>query len=433
MPRRLHILALALAAAWLLASDGVRHAAADAAWPRWRGPHGNAVSSESGLPVAWDRERNIAWRTGIPGEGSSSPIVHGDRVFVTSSREYGTRRLTHCLSATDGQVLWTRELADENPEITSALTGHAAATPATDGQRVVAFFGNAGLVAYDFAGRLLWHRDFGEFDSELGLASSPVFYGDTVVQLCDHDGKWYSTFDSFLIAVDAATGETRWRTERRGLERSWSTPIVIPLPDNAENESHHDRLPRHELVVAAQDELRAYDPQRGDLLWRVTGLTGWVTPSPVFAEGLIFATSGKNGPVLAVRPGGRGDVGSTHVAWKEPQGGPYVCSPLAYRGRLYVVNEAGVLSCRSLRDGRLLYRQRLNGKFTASPVAAAGRLYLVNEDGTTYVVAAEDAFQLVATNRLDEFTLASPAIANGRIYIRTEHKLWCIAAEEPRP
>lgn len=377
-------------------------------WPRWRGPDGNAVSAETRLPVEWSRERNVAWKVEIPGEGASSPIVWGDAVFVTSAFEDGMRRAVHCLDRKTGKTLWRREVGDENPERTSALTGHAASTPVTDGTRVVAFFGNAGAVCYDFSGERLWRRRLGEFASELGLASSPILCKDRVILVCDHDGTRFTSFDSFLVALDLKTGETVWKTDRPGLERSWSTPVLVP---------------GGELVVNAQDELRGYDPDTGRLLWKAGGMTGWVTPSPVFGKGLIFASSGKDGPVLAVKPAGGA------VAWKEERGGPYVCSPLLYGDHLYVHDETGRLVCRDAGTGEVVYRARLKGKFTASGVAGDGKIYLTNEEGTTFVVKAGKEFSILAENRLDEECLASPAVSRGAILLRTRKHLACVRAD----
>ncbi len=390
-------------------------------WPRWRGPHGNGVSDETGLPVTWSTTDNVRWRVELPGEGASSPVVVGDQIFLTCAIDDGERRMVLCLDRLDGKELWSREIADDNPEATSAVTGHAAHTPVVADGRVVAMFGNAGLVCYDVDGRQQWHRDLGDFETELGLASSPIVHEGVVYSVCDHDGKWYKTFDSFLIALDLKTGETRWKAERRGLFRSWSTPILAATPDG-----------RTELVVSAQDELRGYDPQTGELLWQVQGTAGWVTPSPVFADGVIYATSGKDGPTVAVRPGGRGDVTETHVVWKQDRGGPYVCSPLLYHGRLYVPDEHGFLRCIDARSGEVLYRQRLGGKFTASPVAADGRVYVTNETGTTFVLQDGESFQSLARNELDEECLASAAISRGAFFYRTGHHLYCIAAPHDR-
>jgi hypothetical protein len=387
-------------------------------WPRFRGPDGNAVSSESPLPTTWSTTSNVRWKTAIPGKGFSSPVVWDDRIFVTSAFDHGLRRAVHCLDRAGGKLLWSREIEDQNPERTSSMTGHAAATVAADGRRVVAFFGNAGAVCYNYAGKCLWKQTFGEFDTELGLASSPVIHRGRVFLVCDHDGSRINSFDSFLAALDLETGKVVWKTERRGLYRSWSTPIVVPGKGG-----------KPELLVNAQEHLRAYDPDTGQELWRVGGMTGWVTPAPVFTHGLVFAASGKNGPVMAIRPGGRGDVTASHVVWKHATGGPYVCSPLVSGDHLYLHTEDGFLSCYEARTGKRLYQERLGGKFIASPVAGDGKVYLTNEEGTTLVLKAGPKFEVLSRNRLEEYTLASPAISQQEIYLRTEKHLYAIAGK----
>ncbi|HXG12585.1 MAG TPA: PQQ-binding-like beta-propeller repeat protein [Gemmataceae bacterium] len=388
-------------------------------WPRWRGPDGNAVSSESPLPQRWGKKENVRWKVRVPGEGFSSPVVWEDRVFLTSAFDGGTRRVVHCLDFPSGRFLWTGEVRHPHPEQTSAMTGHAAPTPATDGRHVVAFFGNAGVVCYDRDGRQLWRHELPEFDSELGLASSPVLGRDRVFLVCDHDGDRFRSFDSFLLALDLKTGKPLWKTDRHKLYRSWSTPILVPTADGGQ-----------ELVVNGEERLRGYDPETGKELWQVGGMTAWVTPSPVFGRGLIFATSGKDGPTLAVRPGGRGDVTATHVVWQHKRGGPYVCSPVLYGDYLYVHTEQGILSCYEAATGKLQYRERLDGKFIASPVAGDGKVYCTNEDGTTFVVRAGPRFEVLARNALEEYTLASPAISAGRLLLRTERHLYCIGASK---
>ena len=373
-------------------------------WPRWRGPEGSAVADGSPLPATWSTTRNVAWSVVVPGEGSSSPIVSGDAVFVTSALQGGTRRILHCLDRRTGATRWTLETKDADPERTSAITGHAAATPATDGRRVVAVFGNAGAVCADVSGRRLWSRALGEFDSELGLASSPILHDGRVYLVCDHDGDRSKSFDSYLVALDLGTGEVLWKTERPGLFRSWSTPLVVG----------------DELIVSGQDEVRAYDLRSGRPRWSVGGMSGWVTPSPVAGKGVVVAVSGKDGPTVAIRPGGE-------VAWRVERGGPYVCSPVLYRDLLYVGDETGRLLCRELVSGKELYRARLRGTYKSSPVAGDGRVYFTNEEGVTSVVQAGPEFRLLAENRLDEECLASPALADGAILLRTRTRLWCIA------
>jgi len=386
-------------------------------WPRWRGPDGNAVSAETALPLRWSRTENVRWSTEIPGEGSSSPIVWEDRVFITSALDHGKRRVVHCLDRKNGKVLWSQELADKNPETASAVTGHAACTPATDGQHVVAWFANAGLVCYDFSGKQLWHKQLGEFDLDLGLATSPIIHRDRVILVCDHDGDRFTSFDSFLVALDVKTGKEVWKSERRGLFRSWSTPVIVPCSDKSE------------LVVNAQEELRGYDPETGKPLWRLPGLGQWVAPSPVFAHGLIFTASGKNGPLVAVRPGGAGAV---KPVWRHETGAAYVCSPLVVGDHLYVHTDAGILTCYEAKTGKTIYKERLEGKFSASAVAGDGRLYFINEAGTTLVIRAGPKFEVLAKNALEEYAVASPAVSQGDLFLRTETRLFCIGGKVPR-
>ena len=389
-------------------------------WARWRGPQGSAVSVEAGIPLKWDQNRNIRWKTAIPGEGSSSPIVWNDRVFLTSAEDEGCVRWLHCLDLLSGRIVWSAGVEHDWPELTSALTGHAAATPTTDGQRVFTWFGNAGLSCHDFSGRQIWHLDLGAFESELGLASSPVLVDERLILVCDHDGTRFKSFDSYLIALDPHTGRTLWKTPRSGLLRSWSTPIAV---EHAQGKA---------LIVNAQDQLRAYDLVSGRQQWSVAGMTPWVTPSPVVAEGLIFASSGRDGPALAVKPGGRGDITDTHVAWKQSRGAPYVCSPIVYRGYLYLLNETGIVTCLKARTGELQYRQRLGGKFYSSPVAAENRLYLTDELGVTWVIGAGDSFQVLAKNRLATGCLASPAISAGCLLLRSRDHLFCVSIQPER-
>lgn len=404
-----------VAIAWpIIAWQGTTTARAED-WPRWRGPRGDGTALDSGVPRAWSATENIRWKTPIAGEGSSSPIVWRQHVVVASADEQGRRRWVHCLARDSGAVIWSREQIDLRPESTSALTGHAAPTPVTDGERIVAWFGNAGVMCFDFHGNLLWCTRLGEFETELGIASSPVMHGGLVFLLCDHDGNRFNNFDSFLVALDVVTGAVRWKSERPRMYRSWSTPLLVD-----------DRAGSPQLIVCGQEEMRAHDPRTGDLIWSARGLSEWVAPTPVFADGMLFATSGRNGPLIAVRAGGRGDVTASHVAWRFAAGGSYVCSPLVVGGRLFLLAETGVLACRDVRSGHEIYRERLPGRFTASPVAVLGRspesetlLYLVSESGDTSVIRGGDSFELVARNSIDEPCLASPAISDGGLFLRT--------------
>lgn len=393
--------------------------ARDADWPRFRGPNGSGVATDPELPLHWSRDTHVIWSAPVPGEGASSPIVVRGRLYVTSAQDDGLERSVHALDAASGTLLWTRNIASDSPEVASSVTGHAAATPASDGEHLVSSFGNAGLFCHDARGALLWHHDLGEFETELGIAASPVIHRGRVLLVCDHDGDRFSSFDSYLLALDIETGEEAWKTPRSGVYRSWSTPIVVA------------EAGREELVVCAEEEMRGYDPQSGSLLWNVRGLTSWVAPSPVYDSGRIFMTSGKAGPILAVRPGGEGDVTATHVAWREERTGAYFISPVVYEGRLWVLRSNGVLTCHRAESGDLIFRGRLEGKFTASPIAGAKKVYFTAEDGTSWILRSADELSIEGRSSLDEYTVASPAVSEGRLFFRTETRIFCIGSERP--
>ncbi|HUT34540.1 MAG TPA: PQQ-binding-like beta-propeller repeat protein [Planctomycetota bacterium] len=382
-------------------------------WPGWRGD-GSGIGPEAGLPLRWDTETNIAWKTPMPGKGNSSPVVHAGRIFLTAWDDAGRTRSVLCLDAKDGKLLWQRDLTADVVAKTTHKNGYASSTAVVGGvssPRVFAFFDSPGLVALDPDGKLLWTRPLGPFKSDWGMASSPILYKDSVVQVCDDDGG------GFIVGVDAVTGEVRWRTPRPD-PRQYATPILI----------EHQGKPQ---IVVNGMTVVGYEPATGRELWRCRGMNHLCSPSAVYADGVVYAASGRNGPAMAIDPGGSGDVTETHVRWFLPIGGPYVVSPIVCplpclpgdNGHMRFVGP----------DGSVVLEHRLGGHFTASPVGADGKLYWTNELGKTHVldvsqVAAErPALRLLATNPLGERVYASPAIADGRLYIRTSKSLFCIA------
>lgn len=411
-------------------------------WPRWRGPDGSGVSSSTSIPLNWSPTTHVRWRLPLFGEGSSSPIVLNGTLIVTSATDSGSRRHVVCIDAKRGRIEWVRTVRDPDPEITSALTGHAAATPAMNEQLIVASFGNAGLVALDHDGRVLWNRRFERLQSELGFASSPILVSDLVIQVVDHDGDGFRSPHSFLIALDVQTGQTVWKTERPGLMRSWSTPIVVPAVGDLTGRMPSSRVQHADvLVVSAQDEVRGYAVDSGKLLWAIPGNTGWVTPSPVWDPMLnrIVVVSGRKGPLIVLRPVGnprlQGDPDwrlPPQVAWRQESAGPYVVSPLVLNGRLCVLDEDGICNVYGVASRQRIARRRLNGRFTASPIAVGEHLLATNENGTTFVLRAASDFEVLAENRLNEPTLASPAVAGNALYIRTEQALYCIESDDCR-
>jgi outer membrane protein assembly factor BamB len=382
-------------------------------WPRWRGPSGQGLVAPARYSNAWSATSNVKWRVPVPGEGNSSPIVWADRIFLTTAYERGARVSLVAFQRSDGRKLWETFLPQSSAEWAHQKNGHASATPVTDGQLVYASFGSNGLAAFDFAGKLVWHHRFGALNNYHGPAGSPILYKDRIFLYQDGEGSGGQR--SFVAAFDAKTGRTLWETPRRETV-GWGTPVVINVVD-------HD-----ELIVSSQGRVTAYDPQTGRELWSVRGNTYEVIPTPVVAHGLVFCSSGRAGPTIAIRPGGKGDVTATHVAWSTPRGSPFVPSGIAVDGLLYLINDMqSILTVYDAQTGTLAYQSRLGTAqregFSASPVAVNGELFFTNDDGETFVVKAGKQFALVHTNTLGERTLASPALVEGVWYWRTASSL----------
>ncbi len=379
-------------------------------WPRFRGPTGQGETNAAALPTEWDAGgRNLLWRTRIPGRGNSSPVVWGDRVFLTSADPKGTERFVHCLARADGRVLWTRQAPKHPPEPgVRDKNGFASATPVTDGERVIAFLGSCGLVCYDQGGKLLWNYDALKVNTMHGTGASPVLYKDLVILAQDQIGA-----DSIFLALDKRTGKVAWQ-DKRPRAMTWSTPVVVRVGD-------HD-----ELVLAGAGTVRGYDPATGKERWVLRGPTVEVIPAVVVGRDALFSASGRNGPVVALRPGGSGDVTDTHLVWRTVRVGPHVPSPVLVGGRLYVANDTGVVTCLDAATGKLVYQERLPDHFSASPVAAGDLLYFPGESGTTYVVRAGDRLDVIARNDLGAPLLASPAVVEGQLLLRTQDELVCV-------
>ena len=393
------------------AADDPRHA-----WPGWRGD-GSGLSSETDLPTRWDAQNGVAWKTGIAGEGSSSPIVWGDRVFLTASTEGGRTRLVICLDSDSGKILWQTPL-EADATSTYPRAGRAPATAVTDGQRVYAFFDSPGLVALDYSGRVAWKAALGPFNNPYNMASSPILCDDLVVHKCDHQGQ------SFIVAFDKRSGQERWRTPREG-GLHYATPISFVHEGS------------RQIVVNAQT-ITSYDAPTGKELWSCRGMKHATTPTPLYEDGLVFATCGRNGPSVAIDPGGSGDVTDTHVRMRVASGGPYVPSPLLHKGLFLITGDDGRITFVD-RRGRRVLRHRIRARFTGSPVAAGDRIYWTDEKARTHVLdtsasnGPEPKVSTIAVNALgDETCYASPAVADGRIYLRTAKHLYCITGGEAR-
>ena len=415
---------------------GITAAAADPGtgnWPGWRGGDGSGVSAERDLPTRWNAEEGVVWKTPVPGAGNSSPVVWGERIFLATS-ESGRKRSVLCFDRANGKPLWQTAAPSQAAEKSHKKNGFASSTPATDGERVYAFFGSAGMLAVDFDGKSAWHRDLGEFTTQWGTASSPVLFEDMVIVNCDQDGEASRGCGdsvptrSFLVALNKRTGEQVWRVDRSDQPRSWSTPVLVPVEAvDARDAASSTHI---ELVLNGGNRVWAYDPRTGEALWNCSGTTQWVTPTVVHGDGLVFAVSGRNGPTLAIRPGGRGDVTSSHVVWQAKKGGPYIPSPILVDGRLTMVNDGGIVTSYDAKTGEQLFQQRIpSSEFSVSLVYGDGKLYITSESGDTFVLSAGSEFRILTTNSLGERSLCTPALAGGRIYLRTERHLWCIGKQ----
>jgi outer membrane protein assembly factor BamB len=423
-------------------------AAAD--WPQWRGPNGTGATHETNLPVRWSASENVIWKAPIGGLGVSTPIVSGDRVFVTSQIGSGVRRegnhprlvqggdaasagerelgasrrvqaadgkttfLVESFSRADGKRLWQYRL-DAEGTLPGVHDKHnlASPSPVTDGQMVYAWFGTGQLVALDMNGKQVWRRHLGQeispFEVIWGHSSSPTLFEDLLILLCDHEPA------SYLLAVDKRTGKERWRADRGKGRMSYSTPLVVNTPSGPE------------LIVNSSERVDAYDPRTGTHLWHTGGTNRFPIPMPVFHDGLIYMSRGyRSGPYMAIRPGGRGDVSKSHVVWESATGAPYISSLVFDAGLIYMATDVGAITVVDAKTGQRVSQQRIDGVFSASPVAGDGKIYFVSETGETIVLQSGRTPAVLARNDLGERAVASPAISNGRIFIRTDDHVFCI-------
>ena len=383
-------------------------------WPGWRGPSAQGYVKGSGYPDTWSSTENVLWRVSVPGEGNSSPIVWRDRIFLTTSRTGGRKLSLLSFRRTNGKMLWETAIPRHGIERGHDKNGHASATPITDGKLVYALFGTHGLYAFDFDGKIVWHAQVPKLDNYHGSAGSPVLYRNTVILYQDHQGQ------SFVVAFHKQTGDMIWKT-KRDARTGWGTPVVIRAGR------------RDELIVSSQHKVTGYDPATGTELWSVTGNKFEVIPTPVVGHDLVFASSGRAGPTIAIRAGGRGDVTDTHVVWTSPKGAPFVPSAIIVDEQLYTINDMqAVVTSFEATTGKVLFQGRLGRApregFSASPVTVDGKVFFTNDDGETFVLKAGPKFELLHVNRLGARTLASPALVDGRWYFRTRNELICIGS-----
>ena len=414
-------------------------------WPQWRGPSASGVSSEAPLPIQWSDSENVAWKASLTGVGISSPIVWGDRVFVTSQTGSGEVRpgprlvqggnpldagerplvkgpagngkVTFLVSAFDrssGRRMWEFELPAEGP-LPSVHEKHnlASPSPVTDGERVYAWFATGQIAAIDFAGKLVWKKhlgaDYGPFDINWGHGSSPVVANDRIVLLCYHERA------SYLLALNAKTGAVDWKADAPAGVTSYSTPLIV------------DAGGKRQIVVNSSLGVAGHDFSTGARLWQFEEPNRFPIPTPVLHDGVIFLSRGyRSSPFMAIRPDRTGNLSSSDLVWRVASGAPYISSIIYYDGLIYMTGDVGVLTVADARTGERVHQERVGGVYTASPVASDGKVYLVSEDGETIVLAAGRPPRILARNRLNARQLASPAIAGGRLFIRSDNALFAV-------
>jgi len=397
-------------------------------WPQWRGPEATGVAPAANPPAEWSESANIRWKVPVPGRGSGSPIVWGDRVFVlTAVSESGqtAEGVTHryvvmAFDRETGAVVWEKVAREEAPhESTHRQNGtYASASPVTDGEVLIASFESRGLYAFDLDGNLIWEKDLGDklMRNQFGEGSTPALHGDTIVHVWDQIGG-----QSFVVALDKRTGEERWRQDRDEID-TWATPLIVEANGRAQ------------VIVPAMERVKSYDLQTGEVVWETEGLTMNVIPSPVYEDGLAILMSGFRGNSLKAidLTKAEGDItGTDAIVWTHDRDTPYVPSPLLYDGILYILkSNSGILTAFDARTGEPHYAlQRLEGvdEVFSSPVGAAGRVYITSRGGHTVVLEHGEAFEVVGANTLDDGFDASPAIVDGEIYLRGYRFLYCIA------
>jgi len=413
-------------------------------WPQWRGTGGSGISTETGVPLEWSESKNIAWKTAIPGRGHSSPIVWGDRIFLTTSIEGpivpGAEAVRHyrrgeeylhpdsvganhsytmklfCLDLKSGRVRWEKTVYEGTVhDNRHKKNTYASATPATDGRFVYLSFEAEGVYCYDFDGKRIWKTSLGKIaKGGMGPGTSPVLYENLVILQCDQE---YGE-GSFIAAVDKKTGKEVWRVSR-DQRRSWATPLLIKTAQ------------RTEMVTSGPNKIISYDPGTGRELWSAPGVVSNPIPSPVAGQGLVFVTAGSDTKrAFAIRLGGSGDLaGTSNLVWSYDKGTAYVPSPILYNDYLYLVTDAGAITCIEAGTGKVIYQTRIPmaARFTASPVAFEGKILFVSEDGDSFILKGGPTPEILNANALGEPVYASPAIVPGRILIRGQDNLYCIA------
>ena len=386
---------------------------AESNWTQWRGTHGNGLSTASHVPESFSSD-NVVWKTEVPGVGQSSPIFWEDSIFLSSATDGGNKRVVVAIDRKTGEIQWQTVVWEGEAEDTHSMNNRASSTCATDGKRVIAFFGKGGLHSLDAkTGKVLWSRDLGKFEGPWGTGASPVIVDGLVVQNCDADNE------SSLMAFNLETGKTVWKTSRETI-RGWSTPVVFQSTD------------RKELILNGHSKVVSYNIANGDVYWECIASVGRGTPTLAFSKDAVISVPGRSGTMVAIRPGGSGDVSGKQEAWRVPRtGGRDLPSPLVVGDYLIVTRlRPGIISCYDNRNGEQLWQQRVEGGFSSSPIAINGTVYTVTESGITHVFKPGASFEAISKNSieatLEETFRASPAAFDGHLLLRSDKYLYCI-------
>ncbi len=408
-------------------------------WPGWRGPTGDGICTEKNLPTKWSTTENVKWRVPLPERGNSTPVVWGDKIFVTQPLEKDGKRALLCFDRATGKELWRATVNSSDSEPTHGTNPHCSASPATDGERVIVYLGTPGLYCYDMSGKELWHRDLGPQRHIWGNAASPVIHGG----LCFLNFGPGAT--TFLIAVDKKTGKTVWKDDEPGGDSgepkpaaadadkkaaprgiwvgSWTTPLIAKVEG------------KEQLLMSWPKRLAAYDPQTGKELWTCAGLNPLCYTSPIYSDGIAVAMGGFGGMALAVRAGGTGDITDTRRLWHHPRSPQRIGSGVIHDGRIYIHNDPGTAMCLDLKTGEMVWNERLPAKAStgvnwSSVMLAGDNCYTITQGGDCFVFKAAPKFELVSVNSLGEPSNSSIVPSNGELFIRTHRSLWCIAEKK---
>lgn len=418
-PANLFLGVLFLMACGLLTADPL----GAANWERFRGPNGVGVVEDPGIPIQFT-DKDFVWKTAIPGVGNGSPIVWGDKLFLQAASADGKSRMMICIGTKDGNILWNRILPG-NTAKTNARGSLASSTPATDGERVYAYFWdgkNIAVHAWDFSGNPLWKYDLGAWTGNHGPGASLVVY-DGKVFLLDDQGTEFGDkgAKSEVVAIDAKSGKLAWKMVRKPNRACYATPMIVQESTGPQ------------LLIATTEGLAGYDPKDGKEIWhwdwKFDRMALRTVGSPVIGSGLAFVGSGDGSGarhMVAVKLGGKGDITKSGLAWEEKKSLPYVPSMLFHKDHLYTINDKGIAGCYDAKSGKELWNQRIGAAFTASPVLINGNIYAIGEDGSVVVIAAEPKFKKLGESRLTEPVSASPAVADGRLYVRGKNTLYAI-------